>query len=334
MDATYSPLYEYEPEELRPTTREWFRHGIWFFLTFLTTTLAGMLYPMGKIYYPAQIPDPSNAFEWIFVIPFFFYHVFAIAFREAAANPLLLLDGVLFSVSLLTILTFHEFGHYIACRLYGVKATLPYFIPLPVISPAGTLGAVIRIKSPLPSQKATFDVGVAGPLAGFAVIIPIIILGLATMEYAPPGGVPEIVFADPLLPRLLGMLMGVDPTLGIINPFYSAAWIGLLVTSLNLLPASQLDGGHAVYAVFGEKIHFWVGRAAFVAMVLFTIIGFLFYGTPSGLLFTILLAVLLRIPHPPPLIDEPLDAKRKLVAFITLLVFVLSFMPIPIQVNG
>jgi membrane-associated protease RseP (regulator of RpoE activity) len=337
MDNGYSPLYEYETDDLRPTAQEWLKHSTWFLLTFCTATLAGMIYPLGRINYPPQIPDPSGVFEWIFVIPFFFYHVFAVAFREVAADPSLLVDGLKFSVSLLAILLAHEFGHYIAARIYKVKTTLPYFIPLPVLSPAGTLGAVIKMQSPMPTQKAIFDIGVAGPLAGFAVIIPVAVLGLATMQYAPVDLAAEsggIVFADPLFTRLLGMLMGVDPTRGIINPFYAAAWIGLLVTSLNLLPASQLDGGHAVYAVLGERAHFWIGRAAFVAMVIFTVLGYQLYGTPSGLLFTILLGVLLRLPHPEPLIDEPIDGKRKLIAIITLIVFVLSFMPFPLQVTN
>lgn len=333
MDGYQSPLYEYAPEELRPAPREWVRHGIWFVITFCTATLAGMLYPFfGRINYMAQIPDPSSVFEWIFVIPFFFYQVFAVVFREVAADPSHLADGLKFSVSLLAILLAHEFGHYIAARIYKVKTSLPYFIPLPVLSPAGTLGAVIKMQSPLPTQKAIFDIGVAGPLAGFAVIVPVLILGLLTMQPAPAGGVPEFIFADPLLARLLGAVLGVDPAAGNLNSFYGAAWIGLLVTSLNLLPASQLDGGHAVYAALGEKSHFWIGRLTFVVMLIFTVVGYQLFGTPSGLLFLILLGFLLRLPHPEPLFNDPLDAKRKLIAVVTLIVFVLSFMPFPIQI--
>ena len=333
MSDSFRPLYYIPPEELRPTAREWLRHGFWFFVTLITTTMAGLLPPLGSGVPLPEIPMPTSPLEWLTVIPLFFILTFAAVFTQAAANPAILLNGLAFSIPLLAILTAHEFGHYIACRLYGVKATLPFFIPLPILSPAGTLGAVIRIKSPMPTRKATFDIGVAGPLAGFAVIIPVAIWGLATMEYAPPGAVAELTFADPLLTRLLGALMGVDPTRGVVNPFYSAAWIGTLVTRLNLLPVGQLDGGHAVYSVFGDKIHFWTGRVASVCMVIFTIVGYQLYGTPSTLIFTILLAVLLRIPHPQPLIDEPLDARRKFVAFLTLIVFVLSFMPFPIQVR-
>ncbi|MEP6925964.1 MAG: site-2 protease family protein [Pyrinomonadaceae bacterium] len=333
MDDEFRPLYFIPPEELRPTTREWFKHGFLFLLTLITATMAGLLPPLGSGVELPKIEDPTNLLEWLLIIPNVFAVMFTAVITQVWANPAILFNGLAFSLSLLTILTFHEFGHYIACRLYGVKATLPYFIPLPFLSPAGTLGAVIKMQSPMPTRKAIFDIGVAGPLAGFAVIIPIAIVGLATMQYAPPGAPSGLTFADPLLTRLIGSLMGVDPTLGLVNPFYSAAWVGTLVTSLNLLPVSQLDGGHAVYSVLGERIHYWIGRVAFVVMVILTIIGWEIYNTPGTLIFTILLAVLLRLPHPEPLIDEPIDAKRRLIAVLTLAVFVLSFMPFPIQIN-
>lgn len=337
MAENYRSIYEMPPlyasEELRPTIGQWIRHGILFLITFITATIAGLIFPFGSIQVLERIPYPTHFFDYFFFLNYLYTNAFAIVAREIAANPAVLTGGLLFSISLLAILTAHEFGHYIACRIYGVKATLPFFIPLPFLSPAGTLGAVIKIQSPMPTQRAVFDIGVAGPLAGFAVIVPVTILGLATMEYAPPGGVPEIVFTDPLLPRLLGAIMGVDPTLGVVNPFYSAAWVGLLVTALNLLPAGQLDGGHAVFSVFGERAHSLIGRAAFVAMVIFTVLGWQLYGSPGTLIFTILLGVLLRFPHPQPLFDEPLDQKRKIIAVVTLIVFVLSFMPFPIQIN-
>ena len=332
-DDSFRPLYFIPPEELRPTARQWFKHGLLFFFTLLTATMAGLLPPLGSGVELPEVADPTNFLGWLLIIPKVFSIMLTAVITQVWANPALLYNGLAFSISLLTILTFHEFGHYIACRLYGVKATLPYFIPLPFLSPAGTLGAVIKMQSPMPTRKAIFDIGVAGPLAGFAVIIPVAILGLATMQYAPPEAVPGLTFADPLLTKLLGALLGVDPPHGVVNPFYSAAWVGTLITSLNLLPVSQLDGGHAVYSVFGERIHYWTGRLAFVAMVILTIIGWELYGTPGTLIFTILLAVLLRLPHPEPLIDEPLDIKRKLVAILTFAVLVLSFMPFPIQIS-
>ncbi len=330
-DDSFRPLYYIPLEELRPTTGQWLKHGLLFFLTLLTATTAGLLPPLGSGVVVPDIPDPTSILGWLFIIPIYFEAIFIAVITQVWANPAILFNGLAFSVPLLTILTFHEFGHYIACRLYGVKATLPYFIPLPFLSPAGTLGAVIKMQSPMPTRKAIFDIGVAGPLAGFAVVIPVALLGLATMQYAPPEETPGLTFADPLLTKLLGALLGVDPAHGVVNPFYSAAWVGTLVTSLNLLPVSQLDGGHAVYSIFGERIHYWTGRAAFVAMVILTFVGWELYQTPGTLIFTILLAVLLRIPHPEPLIDEPLDTKRKLIAVLTFIVLVLSFMPFPIH---
>jgi membrane-associated protease RseP (regulator of RpoE activity) len=294
-----------------------------------------MVFPFGQINVLERIPIPTNYFDYVFFAPYFFSQGFAIVFHDVALNPGLLIGGLLFSTCLLAILTAHEFGHYIACRLYGVKSTLPYFLPLPFLSPAGTLGAVIKIQSPMPTQRAIFDVGVAGPLAGFAVIIPVAIIGLATMQIVPPTPATgeSIVFADPLLTRLLGAVIGVDPTQGVINPFYAASWVGLLVTALNLLPAGHLDGGHAIYSVFGDRIHSTVGRFAFVGMLILTALGWQLYGSPGTLIFTILLGVLLRFPHPPPLFDQPLDRKRKMIAVLTLIVFILSFMPFPIQIH-
>ena len=117
------------------------------------------------------------------------------------------------------------------------------------------------------------------------------------------------------------------------NPFYFAAWLGLLVTALNLIPSGQLDGGHAIYAVFGERVHWWTGRIAFAAMALFSIAGFYFYSSPSGFLFAVFLGVMMRIRHPEPLDDTPLDFKRKAVAALVLLMFALCFVPFPIQIR-
>jgi membrane-associated protease RseP (regulator of RpoE activity) len=332
-DFGFEPFYS--PEELRPSIKDWLRHGFLFLLTFFSATVAGLVFPFGEINVLERIPVPTNYFDCIFFAPYFFSQGFAIVFHEIALNPAIIINGLLFSICLLAILTAHEFGHYIACRIYGVKSTLPYFLPLPFLSPAGTLGAVIKIQSPMPTQRAIFDIGVAGPLAGFAVLVPVAIMGLATMQIAPPVAATEgsIIFTDPLLTRFLGALMGVDPTQGVINPFYAAAWIGLLVTALNLLPAGQLDGGHAVFSVFGERVHFGVGRVAFVGMLILTVLGWQLYGSPGTLIFTILLGILLRFPHPPPIFDHPLDRKRKAIAFLTLIVFILSFMPFPVQIH-
>jgi len=140
-------------------------------------------------------------------------------------------------------------------------------------------------------------------------------------------------FSDPLLTLILAKFVGVDPALGYFNPFLAAAWVGMLVTSLNLIPSGQLDGGHAIYSIFGDRIHFWTGRIAFVVMMTMTILGWFLYNSPSGLLFAILLAVMMRIRHPEPMDATPLDFNRKIVAVLTLLIFILCFVPFPIQVK-
>ena len=226
--------------------------------------------------------------------------------------------------------------------MYGVNATLPYFLPTPpLIGPAGTLGAFIKILSQMPSRRAVFDIGVAGPIAGFIALIPVGILTAVTMENAPGSSlIPlrpdefQIIFSDPLMMRILAIFGGIDLSLPILpNPFYYATWIGLLVTALNLIPSGQLDGGHAIYAVFGERVHCWTGRIAFAGMALFSVLGMYFYGSPSGFLFAIILAIMMKIRHPEPLDNTPLDSKRILIAILTLMIFILCFVPIPIQLS-
>jgi membrane-associated protease RseP (regulator of RpoE activity) len=230
-------------------------------------------------------------------------------------------------------------GHYVACRIYGVDATLPFFIPTPpLLGPAGTFGAFIKILSPLPSRRATFDIGVAGPIAGFIALIPIAIVAFLTFQQvgtAVPEKIPEgtIVFSDPLFFHLLAYIFSINLQIPMIaNPFYGAAWIGLLVTALNLTPSGQLDGGHAIFAAFGERFHYWTGRIAFVVMVLLSILGLYFFNSPSGILFAVLLGFMMKIRHPAPLDDTPLDFKRIVVAILTLLIFILCFTPFPIRV--
>ncbi len=327
-------------EAMRPTGRTWAKHIAFFLVAFVTVTIAGVLEPFGKIPIFADVNPQTNAeiIQFLLVLPTLYFHLIADTVRQLLTDFETLKDGLKFSVSLLAILTAHESGHYVACRLYGVDATLPYFIPLPpLLGPAGTLGAFIKIVSPLPSRRATFDIGVAGPIAGFAAIIPIAVIGLLTMQpSAAPNSAVEtsgLYFAHPLFLQLLSKLLAADATFEAFNPFLAAAWLGLLITSLNLIPSGQLDGGHAVYAAFGERIHRWLGRIAFVVMATITVLGWFVYNSPSGLLFTILLAVMMRVKHPEPMDDAPLNFNRKLVAVLTLLIFILCFVPFPIQVK-
>ncbi|HKE59019.1 MAG TPA: site-2 protease family protein, partial [Pyrinomonadaceae bacterium] len=231
-----------EVESLNPSAREWRLHGALFLLTVVTTILAGIMLvaPEPDINYPPL----ATPLDYLLYVPTV-YLLSAIAiFRYVLLHPGLFTQGIAFSASLLSILFSHEMGHYLACRYYKVNATLPYFIPAPPFFIAGTLGAFIKIRSPIPSRRALFDIGLAGPLAGFAVALPLAVVGILNMQPAPPVAGYGIVFNDPLLFRLLARTMGVklDPY-SPINPYYMAAWIGLLVTSLNLMPVGQLDGG-------------------------------------------------------------------------------------------
>ncbi len=331
-------LYRDRPV-LRPTRRTWLKHSLLLAVTFCTATLAGAMFPFGMIdAFPTDDPQTGAEFaQFILSLPSRYVLMVADAVNQLFTQPGYLAYGLKFSISLLFILICHEMGHYIMCRRYRVDATLPFFIPTPpMIGPAGTFGAFIKILSPMPSRKAVFDIGVAGPIAGFVALIPVAIAGIVTMQpataeqLASPSG---LVFTDPLFMRGLGELLGKDPTLSVGNAFYFAGWVGLLVTALNLIPSGQLDGGHAIYAVFGEKVHYWTGRVAFVAMATLSIIGFYFFNSPSGFLIAIILGIMMKIRHPTPWDQTPLDAKRKAVAFLTFVIFVLCFVPFPIQIN-
>src|SRR5688572_14534087 len=228
----------------------------------------------------------------------------------------------------------HAMGHYLACRYYGVNATLPFFIPAPPLFLAGTFGAFIKMKSPIPSRRALFDVGLAGPLAGFVMLLPIALVGILTLQPAPKyDSGTSVIFNDPLLFHIIGKLTGAQLADAAPNPFYMAAWIGLLVTSLNLMPVGQLDGGHGTFALFGPRAHKLLGRLAFITVAVMAGLGFIWYGSPSGFLYTILLGIMLRVRHPSPEQMEPLGTGRIVVAIITLIVFALSFVPFPIIIT-
>lgn len=314
----------------RPTSREWARHAGLFVLTSLTTAIAGVMLLSEKSP-DAAMPAAGSWVDYLLYVPLVYLKLTIGYFHLALSESGLMLQGVTFSISLLAILTSHEFGHYIACRLYGVDCTLPFFIPSPPMLGPGTFGAFIKIKSAIPSRRALFDIGVSGPIAGFVVLIPVAILGLITATPAPPMLPGEaIFFNDPLLLRIMAKILGVNRDNIVANPFYLASWIGLLVTSLNLLPVGQLDGGHAVYAVFGIRVHRVLGYSAFIAMTTLAILGWFWHHSPSGFLYVILLAVILRFRHPKTEDTGPLGGARLIVAAITLVVFALSFWPFPI----
>lgn len=335
----YPHAFLYDEALPKPTAGVWLKHFVFLAIAFCTATIAGTQPPFGTgvTFPPVELPmweNLANSFTWLPTL----YSLYVVtAVYEIATNPATLLFGLKFSVSLIFILICHEMGHYIACRIYKVDSTLPYFIPsLPLIGPAGTFGAFIRIRSRIPTRRAIFDIGVAGPIAGFVALLPVAIIAVATMQsISVPTPVPSnvLVFSDPLLIKGLMFLFGINAEWTAPNPFYGAAWIGAIVTALNLVPSGQLDGGHAIYAVFGERIHYWFGRVAFAVMALLAIGGMVLYSSPAGVLFAVVLGVMMRIPHPEPWDHTPLDAKRKVIALITLLIFILCFLPIPIYIT-
>src|SRR5215218_1736291 len=291
----------------RPGAREWARHAFLFAATALTVAWAGMTLALPADAVEPSLASPSAPLEYLLFIPKYYALMLAGAASYALAHPHYLAEGLKFAGAFLSILLAHESGHYVACRRYGVEATLPFFVPVPPPFIAGTLGAFIKIKSPIPSRRALFDIGVAGPLAGFAVILPVVVIGLLTAapDTTAHAGGGFIIFNDPPLLRMLAAPLGVGD-LGVIapNPFYFAAWFGLLVTSLNLMPVGQLDGGHAVYALLGRRAHRHVGRMAFLSMLVLAPLGWLWHGAPTSVLYVVLLFVMLRLPHPAPLDDH------------------------------
>jgi len=344
--ASFPEAPEVNPRNVaRPTIRQWLLHFALFVATAVTTTISGIVWLGGSEMEtldsaPAQSGGVGGGVAAsVLLIPWYYLKGIAALAWQALTHPALLAPGLKFSASLLAILTAHEFGHYLYCRYYGVDATLPFFIPQPPGLLPGTFGAFIKMKSPVPSRRALFDIGLAGPLAGFAVIIPIAFAGVLTLHHLPliagdaSAGGGGITFNDPLLFRLIARAFKIDLDNSVANSFYLAAWVGLLVTALNLMPVGQLDGGHGTFAAFGKVAHHWIGRVAFVTMVALSVLGWLWHGSPSGFLYVVLLAVMLRVRHPQPEQMEPLGTKRVAVGIITLIVFALCFVPFPITIS-
>ncbi len=284
-------------------------------LTFITTLVAGFL--QNLLFVSNSAGEVSSGLT------------------SVMSNPLELLSGLPYAVTILAILLAHETGHYLACRYYRIDATLPHLIPAPpFIVLFGTLGAVIKIKSMFRDCRQLFDVGIAGPLAGFVVVVPALILGLrlSTQIEAADLTAGRLEFGEPLLFRIFAELFfSGDTSLINLHPIGWAAWFGMLATSLNLLPVGQLDGGHIVYSIFGRKKHRVASITTFIGLV---VLSFASWPMLGYLLFAVILLVL-RFRHPPPYIDLPgLDRNRRTVALIGLAVFVLTFIPIPVQLIG
>ncbi len=240
----------------------------------------------------------------------------------------LLNGGLYFTLPLMTILGIHEMGHYMMARYHGIKASLPFFIPF--IPPLGTIGAFISIREPIPDKKSLLDLGVAGPICGFIVAVPVSILGIylgTTMGRPVPADM-EGTFMSinfPIIMQAISYIMPF-PSDAMLHPTAFAGWIGFLVTGLNLLPAGQLDGGHVARALFGDQAKY----ASYAAAAFLVIVGIFWY--PGWLMFALFIFFLVGLKHPPPLNDmSNLDTKRKAVGVFAVLLLLTCFHPIPVE---
>ncbi len=258
-----------------------------------------------------------------------------------------LYNGPAFAATLMGILTCHELGHYVVARRRGVEVSLPYFIPLPPYVSLGTLGAVIRMTKPIEDRRALFDVGAAGPIAGLAVAIPLLAIGLHLSPVGPPTVDAGFQEGNSLLYALLKFIVkgqwlpanGVDVQL---HPMAMAAWVGLLVTMINLMPIGQLDGGHVARAVLGQRHEVWSKRLHVIlpvigvasAAVMFIVARDAGkYGAIPWLVWTLMLGVIRGRSgeYHPPVGDVPLDPLRRKLALGMLIVFVLIATPVPFR---
>jgi membrane-associated protease RseP (regulator of RpoE activity) len=246
--------------------------------------------------------------------------------------------GLPFSLPLLAILLAHESGHYVIARSYRVNASPPFFIPFPPQwNILGTLGAFIRLRSPIFDRQTLFDIGIAGPLAGIAVAIPVLLIGLMLSTVEPSGpshllahqyiifGGEHFFLGDSLLFAVCRAVLGIHESVHL-HAMAAAGWVGLLVTSLNLLPLAQLDGGHITFALFG-RMQIWVARVFWLALIP---LGLLWYG---WWLWAVLALVIGRgrLGHPAVITPErPLDPTRRAIGWLGVALFVLTFIPLPI----
>jgi membrane-associated protease RseP (regulator of RpoE activity) len=301
-------------------------HILLFVFTFFTTTVAGV--------------------AWLNMDPFDLAHFHY---------------GLPYSILLLTVLTLHEFGHYFAARYHRVDATLPFYIPFPLLPGLihfGTLGAIIRIRSALPNKKVLFDIGIAGPIAGFVASLAILIYGMTHLpgieylyeihpEYRELIELPEgnLQFGQTLLMVMLReLLVSPDAFFPPMNeiyhyPFLTVGWFGMLVTAINLLPVGQLDGGHISYAMFGER-HRFIARGTFFFLLLIGLLGFLpFLGinVPIGwsgwLFWAAIIYFVIKLKHPPVPDQTPLDPVRMRIGWTAYLMLILCFSPAPISIQ-
>ncbi len=294
------------PRVLPRLHERYWLHGLLFLLTLISTTLVGS---------SLQADFNRN-------LPFDVEH-YLYAFVNVWSHPGLIWQGLPFSLTLLTILLAHEFGHYFACLYYGVDASLPYFLPAPTLM--GTFGAFIRIRSAIYSKRVLFDIGVAGPLAGFVFLMPALAVGVAFSKLIP--GIAhqgDIQFGTPGLLWILQKTIfpGVPAADIYLHPVARAAWIGILATALNLLPIGQLDGGHILYALVGDR-HKLLSKIFIAALIP---LGFRWW---PWWLWAVALFFLARR-HPVIVDPSSLSTGRKWLALAALIVFLLCFTAAPV----
>jgi membrane-associated protease RseP (regulator of RpoE activity) len=243
-----------------------------------------------------------------------------------------LANGPFYGACVVGILLVHEMGHYLMCRRYKVPSTLPYFIPLPPqISFLGTLGAVIRMRLRTGERRVLYDIGIAGPLAGFVVAIPVTLFGLTLSRVTHgPGGGEGLLLGESLLFRLLERLV-LGPTaptdIVVLHPVALAGWTGLFVTGLNLIPVGMLDGGHVSYGLLGRRA-IWLALAAMATLAVLAIFVF------QGWFFWLGLLLLIGVRHPASrLPSKPIGLRRVVLGIFTLLLFVICFVPRPFALH-
>lgn len=300
-----------------------------FLITFFTTTIAGAQWTTGT-------PGP---YEFDF-----------------------LLKGLPYSISILFIITCHEFGHFFAAMFHKVKATLPYYIPFPPIPffiNFGTMGAVIRTKTPVPTKKAMFDIGVAGPIAGFIACLIVLIYGFLNVPpveyilsihpdyYSPQYGKDgfTLIFGDTLLFTFFKNILTepgqfFPPMSEIYHyPYLCVGWFGLFITAMNMIPIGQLDGGHIGYTMFGRETHYKIAVVCFSILFVLGVFGIIEanfdlktgIGWPGWLVWSLILYFVIKIEHPPIHDDAGLDNKRMLTGYLSFFIFVISFSPNPLM---
>jgi membrane-associated protease RseP (regulator of RpoE activity) len=301
-----------------PRDRVWV-HVLLLILTVLSTTLVGACHYLSfaQGFEPVAPLDAESGRAY--VVGLF-------------TQPAFYLNGLWYSLTVLGILGCHEMGHYVACLRYGVNATRPYFLPAP-LPLTGTLGAFIRIRSRIPSKIALFDIGIAGPIAGFVVAVPALFGGLLLSEVVqlPDDQSNLMSLGEPLLFRLAAWLVFGDVADGYsinMHPMAFAAWFGLLATALNLFPIAQLDGGHISYAVLGRR-SLWLTLSMVVAAIALTFIS------SSWIAWTVMLVLMLGLVgprHPPTLDDDtPIGSARLWLALVAVVMLIVCFTPAPIE---